>query len=69
MDEILTLWSHKLLKNLGALDEYAKCNQSSTKIKKIIILTLPYSWIRWNGKKTFSRYCPFKIKIAGNSPP
>jgi hypothetical protein len=34
--EILTLWSpHKLLKNLGALSEYAKCSQSSTKKKKL----------------------------------
>jgi hypothetical protein len=41
MVEILTLWSpHKLLKNLGALSEYAKCSQSSTKIKKIEIRTL-----------------------------
>ncbi len=32
MIEILTLWSsHKLLKNLGALSEYAKCIQSSAK--------------------------------------
>jgi hypothetical protein len=36
MVEILTLQSpHKLLKNLGALSTYAKCNQSLTKIKKI----------------------------------
>jgi hypothetical protein len=35
MVEILTLRSpHKLLKNLGALSEYAKCSQSSTKINK-----------------------------------
>jgi hypothetical protein len=35
MVEILTLWSpHMLLKNLGALSEYAKCSWSSTKIKK-----------------------------------
>jgi hypothetical protein len=35
MVETLTLWNpHKLLKNLGALSEYAKCSQSSTKIKK-----------------------------------
>jgi hypothetical protein len=34
-----SVWSpHKLLKNLGALSEYAKCSQSSTKIKKIEIL-------------------------------
>ncbi len=39
MVEILTLWSpHKLLKNLGALSEYAKCSQSL--IKKIEILSL-----------------------------
>jgi hypothetical protein len=36
MVEIMTLWSpHKLLKNLGALSEYAKCSQSSPKIKKM----------------------------------
>jgi hypothetical protein len=47
--EILTLWSpHKLLKNLGALSEYAKCSQSSTKIKKIEILTL---YPGYDGKK------------------
>jgi hypothetical protein len=35
MVKILTLWSpHKLLKNLGAFSEYAKCRQSSTKKKK-----------------------------------
>jgi hypothetical protein len=35
MVEILTLWSlYKLLKNLGALSEYAKCSQSLTKIKE-----------------------------------
>jgi hypothetical protein len=60
MVEILTLWSpHKLLKNLGALCIYAKCSQSSTKIKKIEILTL---YPGYNGmvKKPISRYCPFK---------
>jgi hypothetical protein len=32
MVEIMTLQSpHKLLKNLGALSEYAKCSKSSTK--------------------------------------
>jgi hypothetical protein len=42
MVEILTLWSpHKLLKNLGALCEYARCSPSLTKIKnKIEILSL-----------------------------
>ncbi len=41
MFDIFTLWSpHKLLKNLGELSEYAKCNQSSTKKKKIEIFTL-----------------------------
>jgi hypothetical protein len=41
MVEILTLWSpHKLLKNLGALSEYAKCSLSSTQNKKNEILTL-----------------------------
>jgi hypothetical protein len=35
MVEILTLRGpHKLLKYLGALSEYAKCSQSSTKIIK-----------------------------------
>jgi hypothetical protein len=57
----LTLWSpHKLLKNLGALSEYAKCSQSSTKnIKKIEILTLYPGYDRMV-RKTISRYCPFK---------
>jgi hypothetical protein len=61
MVEILTLWSpHKLLKkNLGALSEYAKCRQSSTKIKKIEILTL-YPGYDGMIKKLISRYCPFK---------
>jgi hypothetical protein len=48
--EILTLWSpHKLLKNLGALSEYAKCSQSL--IKKIEI---PFLCPGYNGvvKKT-----------------
>jgi hypothetical protein len=42
MVEILTLWGpYKLLKNFGALSEFAKCSQSSTKMKKIIeILSL-----------------------------
>jgi hypothetical protein len=41
MVEILALWSpHKLLTNLGAFSEYAKCSQSSTKVNKNEILTL-----------------------------
>ncbi len=41
MVKILTLWSpHNLLKNLGALSEYAKCSQRSTKKIEILILTL-----------------------------
>jgi hypothetical protein len=54
MVEILTLWSpYKLFKNLGALSEYAKCSQSST--KKIEPLTL---FPGYNGmvRKTISRY-------------
>jgi hypothetical protein len=43
MVEILTLWSpHKLLKNLGALSEYAKCSQSSTKKNEILTLYPEY---------------------------
>ncbi len=63
MVEILTLWSpHKLLKNLGALSEYAKCSQSSTKIIKKQKNWNPYSpsWRQWNGQKTISRYRSFK---------
>jgi hypothetical protein len=60
MIEIMTPWSpHKLLKNLGALSEYAKCSKSSTKIKKNEILTLYPGYDRMV-KKTISRYCPFK---------
>ncbi len=40
--EILTLWSpHKLLKNVGALSEYAKCIQSSNKIFFEILTLYP----------------------------
>jgi hypothetical protein len=35
MAESLTLY-HKLLKNHGALSEYAKCGQSSTKIQNLL---------------------------------
>jgi hypothetical protein len=39
MVETWTLWSpHKLLKNLGALSEYAKCSQRSTKKNEILTL-------------------------------
>jgi hypothetical protein len=56
---------HKLLKNLAALSEYAKCSQRSTKIKKSEILTLyPES----DGKKTISRYCPLKCGSPDKLP-
>ncbi len=46
MIEILTLWSpHKLLKNLGALSEYATCIQNSTKKNKILTLYPEYDGI------------------------
>jgi hypothetical protein len=32
--------SSQVVENLGALSEYAKCSQSSTKIKKIETITL-----------------------------
>ncbi len=55
MDEILTLWSpHKVLKNLGALSEYAKCSQSSTDI-----LTL---YPRYNGMVKKPSHAPVKYK-------
>ncbi len=64
MVEILTLWSPlKLLKNLGALSEYAKWSQNSTKIKKIEILTLCPGYDGM-AQKTISRYCPFKSKTV-----
>jgi hypothetical protein len=51
MVEILTLWSpHKLLKNLGALSEYAKCSQSSTKIKKLKYLLSILDTMEWSKK-------------------
>jgi hypothetical protein len=48
MVELLTPWSpHKLLKNLGALSEYAKCIQ--TKIKKMKFLPTLYPGYDGNG--------------------
>jgi hypothetical protein len=69
MVKMLTLWSHlKLLKNLGALSEYAKCSQRSTKKKlKSLFLTL-YPGYDGNGKKTISRYCPFNDGVAHGLP-
>ncbi len=47
MVKTFTLFSpRKLLNNLGALSEYAKCSQSLTKMKKIKILIL---YLRYNG--------------------
>jgi hypothetical protein len=61
MVEILDLWSpHKLLKNLGALSGYAKCSQSSIKIKKLKSLLSFLDTMENSRKKPISRYCPFK---------
>jgi len=49
MVEILTLWSpHKLLKNLSALSEYAKCSQSSTrkKLKSLLSILDTMEWAK-----------------------
>ncbi len=60
MAETLTLWSpYKLLKNLGALSEYAKCSQSSTKIKNEI-LTLDPGYDGGMVKKTSHATVPLK---------
>jgi hypothetical protein len=57
MIELLSLLSHhKLLKNLGALSENAKCIQRSNKI----YLTTLYPVYDGMAKKTISRYCLFK---------
>jgi hypothetical protein len=53
----------KLLKNLGALSEYAKCGQSSTKIKKFEILTLNPGYYGMV-KETISRYCPYNVNCT-----
>jgi hypothetical protein len=61
MVEILTLWSpQKLLKNLCAFSEYAKCRQSLTKIKKVEIFTLYPGYDDGMVKKTISLYWPFR---------
>jgi hypothetical protein len=51
------------LKNLGALSEYAKYSQSSTKTKKIEILALCPGY-EGMAQKTISCYCPFKSKTV-----
>ncbi len=65
MDKILTLWNpHKLLKNLGALSEYA-INAAKVPPKTN---WNPYclSWIRCNGQKSISCHFPFKGKMFYN---
>ncbi len=68
MVEKLTLWSpHKLLKNLGAFSEYAKCSQNSTKIKKMKSYSL--SWIRWkNGQKPSHATVPLNTATVHQGP-
>ncbi len=63
MGEKLTLWRPqvKLVKNLGALSEYAKCSQSST--KKFEILTLYPGCNGMDGKK------PSHATVPLNLPP
>jgi hypothetical protein len=66
MVEILTLWSpYKLLKNLGALSEYAEGSQSSTKIKKIKSLRSILDMMEWSKKPSHSTV-PLKTKFARN---
>jgi hypothetical protein len=58
MVEILAPWRpHKLLKNLGAFSEYAKC---SPKFDQNLILIL-YPGYDVMVKKTISRYCPLRL--------
>ncbi len=65
MVEILTLWSpHKLLKNLGALSEYAKCNRSSSKIKKLKSLLSVLDTMEWHKKPSHATVPFFKSKTV-----
>jgi hypothetical protein len=61
MAEILTLWSpHKLLKNLGALSEYAKSSQSS--IKKLKSLLSILDTMEWS-KKPYHATVPLSFSV------